>query len=158
MLFRSSPVPLHAWRRGLLRLFGAKIGRGVHIYPRVEIWAPWNITAEDFVGVANGATLYSMAEIYLGERCVVSQGAHLCTGSHDYNDPTFQLFANPIRIERRAWICAEAYLAPGVLVTEGVVVGARSVVTCSLTEAWKVYAGVPARVIGDRARNALPTR
>jgi putative colanic acid biosynthesis acetyltransferase WcaF len=139
-------------------MFGAKIGRGVHIYPRVEIWAPWNITAEDFAGVANGVTLYSMAEIHLGERCVVSQGAHLCTGSHDYNDPTFQLFANPIRVESRAWICAEAYLAPGVVITEGAVVGARSVVTRSLTEAWKVYAGVPARVIGERARIALPIR
>lgn len=72
-------------------MFGATIGEGVHIYPRVDIWAPWNFVAEDLAGVANGVTLYSMAEIYLGKRCVVSQGAHLCTGSHDYNDPAFQV-------------------------------------------------------------------
>lgn len=42
-LYRPSPVPLHAWRRFLLRLFGAKIGAGAHPYPSSRIWAPWNL-------------------------------------------------------------------------------------------------------------------
>lgn len=151
-LFRPSPIPLHAWRSCLLRLFGAKIGSGVHIYPKVDVWAPWNLVVGDFAGVANGVSIYSMATISLGERCVISQGAHLCAGSHDYNDPTFQLFAKPIEVGRFSWICADAFVGPGVTIPEGAVVGARSVVARSLSTSWSVYAGMPARKIGPRQK------
>ncbi|MFM0211278.1 putative colanic acid biosynthesis acetyltransferase [Paraburkholderia sediminicola] len=150
LFFLPTPRPFHAWRRGILRVFGAQVGAGAHIYPRVKIWAPWNLSIGALAGVANGVTLYSMDRIVLGERCVISQGAHLCTGSHDFNDPMFQLTAQPIFIGREAWICAEAFVCPGAEIAEGVVVGARSVVTRSLRESWTVYAGMPARKISTR--------
>ncbi|VVD32656.1 LbetaH domain-containing protein [Paraburkholderia dioscoreae] len=153
LLFLPTPRPCHAWRRVVLRAFGAQVGTGAHIYPRVRIWAPWNLSVGALAGVANGVTLYSMERIVLGERCVISQGAHLCTGSHDFNDPMFQLTAEPISIGRDAWICAEAFVCPGVAVADGVVVGARSVVTRSLRESWTVYAGMPAKKIATRTRS-----
>ncbi|MBO4122437.1 putative colanic acid biosynthesis acetyltransferase [Cupriavidus gilardii] len=149
-LFRPSPRPAHAWRAALLRLFGAELGRNVHVYPGVRIWAPWNLRIGNNAGVADGVTLYNIERIDIGEYCVVSQGSHLCTGSHDYNSPNFQLIAFPITLAPRVWICAESFLSPGVTVAEGAVVAPRSVVTKSLATAWTVYGGTPARAIGKR--------
>ena len=152
LLFRPSPRPLHAWRAFLLRLFGARVGRHAHVYPAVKVWAPWNLHIGSHVGIADGVTLYSMEAITIGDHAVVSQGAHLCCGSHDYNSPSFQLFAKPIVLEPYVWVCAESFLGPGVRVTEGSVVGARSVVTRSLEVPWTVYAGTPCKEVGRRNR------
>ena len=149
LLFRPSPRPLHAWRSLLLRRFGAKIGKGVHIYPGVTIWAPWNLDIGDQAGVASGAILYSQGMITIGEKAVISQGAHLCAGTHDYTKPGFPLVTKPIVIGAQAWIAAEAFVHPGVTVGEGTVVGARSVVVHDLPP-WKVCAGFPAKVLKDR--------
>ncbi|WP_059410698.1 acetyltransferase [Cupriavidus basilensis] len=152
-LFRPSPRPLHAWRATLLRLFGARLGPHVHIYPDVKIWAPWQLSVGGHSGVADGVTLYNMAPIEIGAHCVVSQGAHLCTGSHDYNSANFQLVAHPIVLASHVWICAEAFVSPGVSLAEGAVVAPRAVVTRSLRAPWTVYAGVPARPISTRTRH-----
>ena len=65
VLFRFSPRPLHGWRSLVLRLFGAKVGKGVHVYPGVTIWAPWNLDLADECGIANGVTLYSQGKTYV---------------------------------------------------------------------------------------------
>lgn len=152
LLFRLSPRTFHVWRIFLLRMFGAKIGRGCRVYPSVKIWAPWNLRLGDFAGVADGVTLYCMDRIEIGEYAVISQGAHLCGGTHDYNSENFQLVAKPIVIGPRAWICSETFIHPGVIVPEGAVVGARSVVTKSLPMAWAVYSGNPCVQLGMRTR------
>ena len=150
--FRPSPWFLYPWRSMLLRLFGAQIGKGCHVYPNVKVWAPWNLTVGDHAGIANGVTVYCMDKINIGEYAVVSQGAHLCGGSHDYNSKNFQLIAKPIVIGSRAWVCAEAFIHPGVVVPEGTVVGARAVVSKSLPEPWAIYAGNPCVKVGNRTR------
>ena len=148
-LFRFSPKPLHAWRSILLRAFGAKVGRGVHVYPKVKIWAPWNLELADECGIANGAILYSMGKIKLGKRVVLSQGAHLCAGTHDYTKQGFPLVTMPIQIGDYAWVAAEAFVHPGVTLGEGCVIGARSVVTKNMPE-WTVCAGNPCQPIKKR--------
>lgn len=150
--FAPSPRPLHAWRALLLRAFGAQLGPGCHVYPGVKIWAPWNLVLGRCVGVGDGAILYSMARITIGDYAVVSQGAHLCCGSHDFNSSNFQLFAKPIAVGSHAWVCAEAFIHPGVSIAEGVVVGARAVVHRDLADSWTVCAGHPAAKVGERAR------
>lgn len=154
LLFRPSPRPLHAWRAWLLRAFGARLGAHVHVYPSVRIWAPWNLQTGSHVGIGDGAIVYSMAPIRIGARATISQGAHLCAGSHDVDSANFQLIAAPIEIGAHAWICAEAFVGLGVRIAEGAVVGARSVVTRSLSEPWTVYAGAPARALRARRRPA----
>ncbi|MEQ1850130.1 MAG: WcaF family extracellular polysaccharide biosynthesis acetyltransferase [Chthoniobacteraceae bacterium] len=148
-LFRPSPRPLHGWRAFLLRLFGAKLGRGCHIYPGVRVWAPWNLVCDDEAGVGDGVILYNQAIITIGKRAVISQGAHLCSGSHDYESPRFELFAKPITIGDHAWLAAECFIHPGVTVGEGAVVGARSVVTRDVPK-WMVCAGNPCQSIKPR--------
>jgi putative colanic acid biosynthesis acetyltransferase WcaF len=150
--FRVSPRPMHAWRAMLLRAFGAQVGHHCHVYPGVQIWAPWNLKLGNYVGVGSGVTLYSMARIELGDYVVVSQGAHLCCGSHDYNSENFKLVARPILVRDRAWICAEAFLHPGVEVSEGSVIGARAVLVRAAKEPWTVYAGNPAVPVARRRR------
>jgi putative colanic acid biosynthesis acetyltransferase WcaF len=149
LLIRFSPRPFHAWRAFILRLFGARLGRGVHIYPRAIIWAPWNLEVGDETGVADGAILYNQAPIRLGRRVVISQGAHLCTGTHDYEKPGFPLVARPISAGDHAWIAAEAFIHPGINIGEGAVVGARSVVTHDLPP-WMVCAGHPCEPLKPR--------
>ncbi|GAB4214464.1 MAG: hypothetical protein OHK0012_12550 [Synechococcales cyanobacterium] len=149
LLFRPSPRPLRGWRTFLLRCFGAKIGRGSLVYSDLKVWAPWNLELGEYTWIGEGVTCYSMAPIRLGDRAVVSQGSHLCTGTHDYTDPNFQLMAFPITIGARAWLCADTFVAPGVTIGEGAVIGARSVVTKDMP-AWMVCAGNPCRPLKPR--------
>ena len=150
LLFRTSPRPFHAWRALLLRAFGATLGTGCHVYPSVKVWAPWNLHLGNFVGVGDGARLYCMDKIEIGDYAVISQGAHLCGGTHDYNSANFQLVIKPIVIGAYAWICADAFIHAGVSISDGAVVGARAVVTRSLVEPWAVYSGNPCKQVNIR--------
>ncbi len=149
LFFRYSPRPFHFWRSFLLRLFGAKVGRNVHVYPGVKIWAPWNVEFGDECGVGGGAILYSQGKIVLGKRSIISQGAYLCTGSHDYTKIGHPLITSPIVVESFAWVAAEAFVHPGVVIGEGCVIGARSVVIKSMPE-WMVCAGNPCKPLKQR--------
>jgi len=154
LLFRPSPRPLHGWRRFVLRCFGAKIAEGCHIYPKVEIWAPWNLVCGEEAGVANGVTLYNQALITLGKRSVISQGSHLCTGTHDYESANFELYARPITVGDHAWVAAECFIHPGIVIGEGAVIGARSVVNKDMP-AWTVCAGHPCKAIKPRVMTGV---
>ncbi len=149
-LFRFSPRFMHSWRSFLLRCFGAKIGKGVHVYPKVKIWAPWNLEIGDECGIGNGAILYSQGKISLGYRAVISQGVHLCTGTHNYNKSGFPLVTKPINIGNNAWIAAEAFVHPGITIGEGCIIGARAVVNKDMPE-WTVCAGHPCKPLKKRS-------
>ena len=150
-LFLASwtPPPLHAWRRFLLRLFGAKIAPSARIYGSTKIWYPPNLTMGAYSVIGWGALVYSQGKIELEDFAVVSQRSHLCTGSHDIDDPNFQLITAPILIRRHAWVASDAFVGPGVTVDEGAVLGGRGVTFKSLA-AWTVYGGNPAREIRKR--------
>ena len=129
LFFRFSPNPIHPWRSFLLRIFGAKVGKRVHVYPGVKIWAPWNIELGDECGIANGVTLYSQGKISIGKRCVISQGSYLSAGTHDYTNPGFPLVTKPIVIGDHVWVATQSFIHPGISIGDGCVIGARSVVT-----------------------------
>jgi putative colanic acid biosynthesis acetyltransferase WcaF len=148
-LFRMSPRPLHVWRAFLLRIFNAKLGPGCHIYGGARIWAPWNLVCHPRACIADGAEIYNAATVTLGEQSVVSQGAFLCTASHDYRDADFPLIHGPITVGKGAWIAAKAIILMGVTIGENSVVGAGSVVTQSVPPN-AVCAGNPARVIKQK--------
>lgn len=150
LLFRPTPRFLHAWRRTLLRAFGARIGQHVHLHPSVKVWAPWNLRIDSFVGIGEGAVIYCMDQVHIESYAVVSQGTYLCAGTHDVNSSNFQLTTAPITIKRHAWLCAQSFVCPGVVVSEGTVVAARGVVSRSLAPGWGVWAGVPAKRVGER--------
>jgi putative colanic acid biosynthesis acetyltransferase WcaF len=149
LFFRFTPTPMYGYRSFLLKLFGAKIGHGVHVYPKVKIWAPWNLEIKGESGIGNDVILYSQGKIKIGYRVVVSQRAHLIAGTHDYSKPGFPLITKPIIIEDHAWIAAEAFIHPGVVIGEGCVIGARAVVTKNMPP-WMVCGGHPCEPIKPR--------
>jgi putative colanic acid biosynthesis acetyltransferase WcaF len=149
ILFRFSPAPFHRWRSFLLKCFGAKIGKGVHVYPRVKIWAPWNLELKDQCGIANGTTLYSQGSIVVGYRSVISQDSYICTGTHDYTIKEQPLITFPVVIGDHAWVAAGVFVNPGVTIGEGAVIGARSVVTKDIP-AWMICVGHPCKPVKER--------
>src|ERR1035441_1146313 len=145
-LFRPTPKVFHSWRRGLLRLFGAKLGRGCIVDPSTKVWAPWNLEMGDHARLGPYVDCYSVAKITLGDACIVSQYSYLCAAGHDYTRLNLPLVSGPIRLGRHAWVAADAFIGAGVSVGEGAVVGARSSVFKDV-EPWTVVAGSPARLI-----------
>jgi putative colanic acid biosynthesis acetyltransferase WcaF len=150
ILFRPTPrFMLHGWRRFLLRLFGARIGKGVHVLPSARIWQPWKLKIGDYSCLSEDVDCYSVAEIIIENQVVVSQGAFLCCASHDITSPIMEFTYKPIVIKNQAWIAAKAFVGPGVTVGEGAVVGACAVVTKDV-EPWTVVAGNPAKFVKRR--------
>lgn len=154
LLYRPSPRPLHAWRCWLLRLFGAKIGRGAHPYPSARIWAPWNLVMGDHSCLSHFVDCYCVDKVTLGHHATVSQYSHLCTASHDYNKADMPLLTAPIVISDFAWITADVFVGPGVAVGQGAVVAARSTVTRDVAP-WNVVAGAPAKFVRLRFQQAF---
>jgi putative colanic acid biosynthesis acetyltransferase WcaF len=159
-LFRPTPTPMHAWRRLLLRAFGARVGSRAGVYPTAVIWAPWNLSVDAGATIGGGVVIYNVDQVAIGRHAIISQGAQLCTASHDYNSPGFDLVTAPIRIGDEAWVAADAFVGPGVTVARAAVIGARAVVVKNIGER-AIVAGNPARVIGARrieGRNYLKGR
>ena len=150
LAFRPTPRwALHGWRRQLLRWFGAEIGEGCRIAPSCRVWAPWNLAMGAFSALGDGVDCYSMGRITLGSKVAVSQRTFLCAGSHDVRSLSRPLVTGPIVIEDHVWIAAECFVHPGVVIREGAVIGARSVVLKEMP-AWSLCAGNPCRRIKDR--------
>lgn len=148
-LFRLSPRPLWVWRRLLLRVFGANVGADVHVFPTVRITMPWNLNLGAHCAIGDRAILYALGPITIGPRATVSQGAHLCAGTHDWHDHTMPLMKPPIRIGADVWVCADAFVGPDVTIGDGAIVGARAVVMRNVAPL-AIVAGNPAREIRKR--------
>ena len=149
VLFRIIPRPMFAWRNAILRTFGARIGRDVRVYGSVVVYMPWNLAIGDWSAIGEHAYIYNLGPVTIGRSATVSQRAHLCAGTHDYTVPEMPLLKPPITIGDSAWVCADAFVGPGVHVGEGAVVGARAVATRDVPP-WTVVGGNPARVIKRR--------
>ena len=144
-LFRCSPQPFYGWRRALLRLFGASVGRNVLVRPTARITYPWNIRLGDYCWVGDHAELYSLGPIAIGAHAVVSQHSYLCAATHDAADVAFPLRTAAITVEPEAWIAADCFVAPGVTIRHGAIVAARSTVRSDIP-AGTIAAGSPATV------------
>jgi putative colanic acid biosynthesis acetyltransferase WcaF len=154
-LFVASWLPGSALRATLLRLFGARIGSGVRLKPGLRVKFPWRLCLGDHVWLGENVWLDNLAEIRIGDHCCVSQGAYLCTGSHDWASQGFNLVTRAIRLEDQAWICARAVVGPGVTVGQGAVLSLGSVATGDLAP-WQVHQGIPARPVRLRSQNGQP--
>ncbi len=126
IFFSKSPQLMYGWRRFLLRSFGAKIGKSAIIRPSVRITYPWKLSVGDYAWIGDYVDLYTLGDITIGRNAVVSQKSYLCTGSHDYASENFDIYQKPIVIEDGAWIATDVYIAPGVTIGRGAVIGARS--------------------------------
>ena len=137
------------WKRFLLRLFGAKIDATAIVYSSAKVYYPANLTMGAYACLASDVDCYNVAPITIGANSTVSQGAYLCTASHDITDPLNPLVTKPIVIEDQAWVAAGAFVGMGVTIGQGAVVGARAAVFKDV-EPWTVVGGNPAKFIKRR--------
>lgn len=149
-LLRLSPRPCFAFRRAVLRLFGATVGAHVHVYPTTHLYMPWNVEIGDWSSLGEDVLVYSLGKVRIGSHVTVSYRSHLCAGTHDFSDPALPLMKPPISLEDGVWIGTEAFIGPGVTVQVGAIVGARAVVVRNV-DPMLVVAGNPARMVGRRS-------
>lgn len=148
-LFACSPQFMYGWRRFLLRSFGAKIGSKVIIRPTARIQFPWKVSIGDHSWIGDEVILYSLGDIQIGSDVVISQRSYICTGTHDAFKTTFDISSHKIIIEDQCWLATDVFVAPGVTIGRGTVIGARSSVFKNLPNG-KICMGQPAIVIKDR--------
>ena len=146
---RTSPKLFHPWRSMLLRLFGAKVGVEVHVYPTAKIWAPWNLEIDDRGCIGESVDCYCVDKIRIGAGSTVSQYSFLCSASHDFTDVNLPLVAAPITIGDYVWVTADVFVAPGVEIKDRAVVLARSSVFNDV-ESGVVVKGNPAKYLRER--------
>jgi putative colanic acid biosynthesis acetyltransferase WcaF len=148
-LLRSPWLPLASWKAGLLRLFGARLGRGVVVKPGVRVKHPWLLEIGDYSWIGEDAWIDNLAPVTIGRNACISQGAYLCTGNHDWSDPAFGLIVKPIGVEDGAWVGAKSVIAPGVVVGAYAVICAGSVVNAAVPPL-QVRGGNPAVFLKTR--------
>jgi len=124
-----------AWKRAVLRAFGAKIGRGVCIKPRVNIHLPWKLVIGDYAWIGEEVFILNFERVEIGAHCCISQRAFLCTGNHDYRDPAMTYRNAPITIGAGAWVGAQVFVAAGITIGEDAVATAGSIVVANLPPA-----------------------
>lgn len=149
VFFDSWLIPISSIKLRLLTSFGAEIGEGVVIKPRVKIKYPWRLKVGAHSWIGEGVWIDNLAEVVIAENVCVSQGALLLTGNHDYSDPAFGLKVAPIEIQGGAWIGAKSVVCPGARISEHVVITVASVIGND-TEPYGIYRGSPAQLIKKR--------
>ena len=152
---RPSPRTFHAWRSFWLKLFGARLGKAVHVYPSAKVWAPWNLEMGDHACLSEQVDCYCVAKITIGKNTTVSQYSFLCTASHDYSKASMPLVTAPISIGDYAWITADVFVGPGVSIGDGAVITTRSTVFTDIP-AWVVARGTPATPVKPRKFDLYP--
>jgi putative colanic acid biosynthesis acetyltransferase WcaF len=148
-LLRSHWITSSSFRTRLLRLFGAKIGRGVYIKPGLRVKFPWYFEVGDHTWLGEDLWVDNLAQVTIGPHCCISQGAYLCTGNHDWSAPDMRLFRRPIRCERGSWVGAKSVVCPGVTLGAGAIAAAGSVITKDIPS-MEVHAGNPAGFVRRR--------
>ncbi|MEI6861852.1 MAG: WcaF family extracellular polysaccharide biosynthesis acetyltransferase [Verrucomicrobiota bacterium] len=143
------PSALRVW---LLRCFGAQVGRGVRLKPRINIHLPWKLSVGDHAWIGEEVFILNFEPVTIGAHACISQRAFLCTGNHDFRDVTMPYRNRPIVIGDGTWIGAQVLVAPGVTVGDEAVVTAGSVVTRSLPPAM-VCTGHPCVPVAPRWRD-----
>lgn len=136
-------------KRVLLRCFGARLGKGVVLKPRINIKYPWHLTIGDAAWIGEAVWIDSLAEVRIGDNACISQGVVIETGNHDWSKPRFDLVVKPVIIEEGAWAAVGSLLLPGSRLASHAVLGAGSVLSGD-TQPYCVYSGVPAVKVKER--------
>ena len=153
LVFVHGLLPVNGLKVILLRLFGARIGKGVVIKPSVNIKYPWNLRAGDYVWIGEDVWIDNLGEVSLGNHVCLSQGCLLICGNHNYRSPGFDLMVEGISLEAGVWIGTRAVVCPGVKAASHAVLAAGSVASSDM-EAYTIYRGNPAQAVKKRIPHA----
>ena len=149
-LFVLNPtIPFNFVRVFVLKLFGAKIGKGVIIKHRVNVKFPWNLEVGDHCWIGEAVWIENQGKVKIGKSCCLSQGIVLMTGNHNYKKVTFDLIVKPITLEDGVWLGASSMVTQGVTCHSHAVLGVASVANTDL-EGYTIYAGNPCQEVRKR--------
>ena len=148
LLFKFSPIYFFRYRRIILIIFGAKIDKDVDIYPSVKIWLPSNLSVKKASCLGRNVNVYNQGFISIGKNTIISQHSHLCSSSHNYSykNPKLPLYTHPIIIGDNCWVCADAFVGPGIKISDGSIIGARTAIFKDTVKDG-VYLGNPGKFI-----------
>ena len=150
VFFFKSSVPFgSSFKTGMLRAFGARVGRGVVIKPNVNIKYPWKLEIGNHVWIGEGAWIDNLDRVKISDHCCISQGAMLLCGNHNYAVPSFDLITRPIILEEGVWIGARSIVCPGVTCHSHSVLAVNSVANRDL-EPYSICRGNPAVQVRTR--------
>jgi len=149
LFVKSSFNPSSSLKIHILRLFGAKIGKGVNIKPSVNIKYPWRLTIGDYSWIGENVWIDNLDNVVIGKNCCLSQGTMLLCGNHNYKKTTFDLIIGTIILEDGVWIGAQSVICSGVVCKSHAVLSVNSVATLDL-ESYTVYQGNPAKEVRKR--------
>ena len=149
LFFLNPLVTPYGLKRAILRMFGARIGKGVVIKPRVNIKYPWHLEVGDHTWIGEKAWIDNLVRVSIGSHVCISQGAMLICGNHDYSRKGFDLIVKEIVLEDGAWVGAGSLVAPGARLASHAVLAGGSLAAGEL-EAYGIYRGNPAVRIRDR--------
>ena len=149
VFFKSGLFPSSGLMCLLLKAFGARVGKGVNIKPRVNIKYPWRLEIGDYSWIGENAWIDNLDDVVIGKNCCISQGAMLLCGNHNYRKRTFDLITGKIILENGVWIGAFSIVCPGVTCKSHSVLAVNSVATRTL-EAYGIYQGNPAMAVKER--------
>ncbi|WP_413295521.1 putative colanic acid biosynthesis acetyltransferase [Synechococcus sp. MIT S9452] len=145
----SSQIPGTIWRKFILRLFGASVGKHGRIKPGLTVTSPWHLSVGDYCWIGENTWIDNLAQVTISDHVCISQLVYLCTGNHNYKTESFDLLLSPIMIEGQSWIGANATLAPGTYIGFGAVITLGSVVS-GMVPPYSIVKGNPSAVIGLR--------
>lgn len=150
VVFFINPLnPFSGLKVALLKIFGAKVGRGVVIKPAVNIKHPWMLRIGDYSWIGERVWIDNLAEVRVGAHCCLSQGAMLLCGNHNYKKASFDLITGSITLEDGVWVGAHSIVGPGVTCHTHAVLAVNSVASQDL-EAYTIYRGNPAKAVKKR--------
>jgi putative colanic acid biosynthesis acetyltransferase WcaF len=149
LFFTSRWLPVSGFKVFLLRLFGAKVGKGVNIKPAVNIKYPWRLTIGNFVWIGENVWIDNLADVTIGDNVCISQGAMLLCGNHNFKKSSFDLITGTITLEEGVWIGAQSIVGPNVICRSHSVLAVKSVASTEL-ESYTIYRGNPAVAVKKR--------
>lgn len=147
--FKNSLNPFSGLKVFLLKLYGAKVGKGVIIKPSVNIKYPWRLKIGNHVWIGENVWIDNLADVEIGDNCCISQGALLLCGNHNYKKSTFDLITKNIKLEDGVWIGAKCVVTGGVVCRSHSLLTVNSVAVSNL-EPYSIYKGNPAVFIKER--------
>lgn len=148
----SSYLPGTYWRKLILIIFGAKIGKGGKIKTNIKISEPWHLSIGDYCWIGENVWIDNLALVRIGNRVCISQGVYLCTGNHNYKKELFNLILKKIVIEDDCWIAAKSIIAPGSILKRGSVSCLGTVVS-GILQKDGIYKGNPAKLLKSKDDN-----
>ena len=149
LFFQNPLFPFRSPKPALLRLFGARVGKRVVIHPGVNIKYPWKLTIGDHVWIGQRAWLDNIDQLIIRDHVVISQGAMIIQGSHNYKRVDYPTMSGPVVLEEGSWVGAGAMVMLGVTLKSHSVLAAGSVATKDL-EAYMIHQGNPAQPVRER--------